>query len=260
MAEMALDRWIPFRNEGAGVRCRIFCLPHAAGSAASYLFLRRIMPPEIDFCPVELPGHGTRLDERPITSMSVLMEQLHRAIEPLMAVPFGFFGHSVGAHVAYDAARQMHAIDGGTAVHLFVSGRGSPDCTSAAAAPTPRSDRELLAILENFGGTPPAILQRAELVAAILPALQADLLLVDSYRADPRDLVSCPITAFGGADDLSSGSLGSWQEFTASLFRTRVFPGAHFYFSTSARELAKEMIGDLCVPIGAYATNARVKT
>jgi surfactin synthase thioesterase subunit len=180
MVDMTLDRWIPFRNEDAAVRCRIFCLPHAAGSAAYYLPLRRIMPPEIDFCPLELPGHGARLDEQPIASMGELMEQLRRAIQPLMAVPFGFFGHSVGAHMAYEATRQMRAIDGRTAVHLFVSARGSPDRTSGAAAPAPRlrSDCELLAILERFGGTAPAITQRPKLVSAILRALQADLLLV----------------------------------------------------------------------------------
>jgi medium-chain acyl-[acyl-carrier-protein] hydrolase len=258
MVDMTLDRWIPFRNEDAAVRCRIFCLPHAAGSAAYYLPLRRIMPPEIDFCPLELPGHGARLDEQPIASMGELMEQLRRAIQPLMAVPFGFFGHSVGAHMAYEATRQMRAIDGRTAVHLFVSARGSPDRTSGAAAPAPRlrSDCELLAILERFGGTAPAITQRPELVSAILRALQADLLLVEGYQVDPRDHMNCPITAFGGSDDVPSGFLGSWQKLTASRFRTRMFPGGHFYVSTSAKELTEEIIEDLRESVGAYATAA----
>jgi len=55
------------------------------------------MPPEVDFCPVELPGRSARLDEPPFTSMSALMERLDHALQPLMGVPFGFFGHSVGA-------------------------------------------------------------------------------------------------------------------------------------------------------------------
>src|SRR5262245_20539186 len=64
-----LDRWVPFWNEGAVVRCRIFCFPHAAGNAAFYRPLRRFLPPEIDLCPLELPGHAARLDELPCTSM-----------------------------------------------------------------------------------------------------------------------------------------------------------------------------------------------
>src|SRR5215470_9479879 len=94
---MTLDKWIPFRNEGPVVRCRLFCFPHAGGNAAFYRPLRRFMPAEVDFCPVELPGRAARLDEPPFTSMSALMERLDRALQPLMGVPFGFFGHSAGA-------------------------------------------------------------------------------------------------------------------------------------------------------------------
>src|SRR5437588_6274159 len=103
---MTLDRWVPFRNESAIVRGRLFCFPHAAGNAMFYRPLRRFMPPEIDLCPLELPGHAARLDEQPLTSMGALMEGLDHAIKLLMGVPFGFFGHSVGACMAYEAARQ----------------------------------------------------------------------------------------------------------------------------------------------------------
>jgi medium-chain acyl-[acyl-carrier-protein] hydrolase len=73
---MTLDKWIPFRNEGPVVRCRLFCFPHAGGNAAFYRPLRHFMPPEVDFCPVELPGRAARLDELPLKSMSALMERL----------------------------------------------------------------------------------------------------------------------------------------------------------------------------------------
>jgi len=256
---MTLDRWVPFRNEGAVVRCRLFCFPHAAGNAALHRPLRRFMPPQVDLCPVELPGRAARLDEPPFTSMSALMERLYNVLQPLMAVPFGFFGHSVGACMAYEAARQLRSVDGRTAVHLFVSGRGSPNCASADPPPAHlRSDHDLLAILGRFGGTPTAIMQRPELIAALLPALRADLALVEGYAVDPGDRITCPITAFGGADDVShSGSLQSWRDFTRGKFRTRIFPGGHFYFSPAAEALAKEILQDLQASIGMHAVGAR---
>ena len=61
MDVMTLDKWVPFRNEGPVVRCRLFCFPRAAGYATFYRPLRRLMPPEVDFCPVELPGRAARL-------------------------------------------------------------------------------------------------------------------------------------------------------------------------------------------------------
>ena len=135
MDAMTLDRWVPFRNEGAAIRCRLFAFPHAGGNAAFYRPLRRFMPPEIDLCPVELPGRAARLDEPPFMSMSALMEELRHALRPLMAVPFGFFGHSVGSWMAYEAARQLRSLDSRSAMHLFVSGRCSPNLVSAAPLP-----------------------------------------------------------------------------------------------------------------------------
>jgi medium-chain acyl-[acyl-carrier-protein] hydrolase len=193
MDAMTLDKWVPFRNEGSVVRCRLFCFPHAAGNAAFYRPLRRFMPPEVDFCPLELPGRAARLDEPPFTSMSTLMERLDHALQPLMGVPFGFFGHSVGACMAFEAARQLRSVDGQIAVHLFVSGRGGPKFASADPPQArPPSDRDLLAILGRFGGTPAAVMQRPELIAALLPALRADLALVAAYAVDPEDRVTCP--------------------------------------------------------------------
>jgi surfactin synthase thioesterase subunit len=80
----------------------------------------------------------------------------------------------------------------------------------------------------------------------LLPALRADLALVEAYAIDPGDHIACPISAFGGADDLErSGSLQSWRSLTRGKFRTCVFSGGHFYFSVAPAALAREIIQDL---------------
>ena len=187
------------------------------------------------------------------------MEELRHALRPLMAVPFGFFGHSVGSWMAYEAARQLRSLDSRSAMHLFVSGRHSPNPVSAAPLPPrPRSDHELLAILDRFGGTPAAIMVHPELLAALLPALRADLALADGYSVGPGHHIDCPITALGGAEDLShSGGIQSWKEFTRGKFRTRIFPGGHFYISTAAEALAREFVQDLHATLGMSAPDAR---
>jgi medium-chain acyl-[acyl-carrier-protein] hydrolase len=217
------------------------------------------MPPEIDLCPVELPGRAARLNERPLNLMSVLMEQLYHVLQPLMVVPFAFFGHSVGAWMAYEATRQLRAADGRTAVHLFVSGRGSPKrATGGVAEAHPRSDDDLLSILRHFGGTPAAIMQRSELIAALLPALRADLVLAEEYGVDPGYRIACPIGAFGGIDDVfQSASLQSWADFTRGKFRTCVFPGGHFYLLPPSAAVAAEIAKDLRASVGVYKTHTR---
>ena len=135
--------------------------------------------------------------------------------------------------------------------------RSSPDFASADHRPARlRSDHDLLAILDHFGGTPAAVMQCPELVAALLPALRADLALVEGYGIDPGDHIACPITAFGGADDrASSGSLQSWTRLTRGKFRTCIFPGGHFYSSAAPAALAREIVEDLFA--SAPASHAR---
>src|SRR5262249_55445711 len=177
--------------------------------------------------------------------------------QPLMGVPFGFFGHSVGACTAFEAARQLR--HGRIAMHLFVSGRRGPKFAPADAPQArPPSDQDLLAILGRFGGTPAAVMPRPELIAALLPALRADLALVAGYAVDPGDRTACPITAFAGADDVAPpGSLQSWRDFTRGKFRTCIFPGGHFYFSPGPVALGREIIQDLDASVGMHAPDAR---
>jgi surfactin synthase thioesterase subunit len=160
--------------------------------------------------------------------------------------------------MAYEAARQLRSRDGRSAVHLFVSGRAGPGPGSAGPRPPrPRSDHELLAILDRFGGTPAAVMQRPELIAALLPALRADLALVEGFAVDPRGRIGCPITAFGGADEFpDSDPLETWRNFTDGHIRTRLFPGGHFYFSPLAARLAEEIARDLHACLGAAVTTA----
>jgi surfactin synthase thioesterase subunit len=108
------------------------------------------------------------------------------------------------------------------------------------------SDRELVGALTEFGGTPAAVLDRDELLTALLPTLRADLMLAETYTAARADRVACPVTAFGGSGDtIDRRALRGWSGFTEGAFRLRIFPGDHFYLSGAGSELADEIACDL---------------
>jgi medium-chain acyl-[acyl-carrier-protein] hydrolase len=167
-----LDKWVPYRSESATVQLRVIGLPHAAGNALFYRSWRKHMPHDIDFCPVELPGHGQRMDEMPLTNWERLAAALQVVLEPLLTVPFAFFGHSTGACIAFEAARVLRAADGRAAMHLFVSGRPTPGLVVGDHPVHSLSDQDLVAALIRYGGTPAVVMDRGELMAAILPALR----------------------------------------------------------------------------------------
>ena len=207
------------------------------------------MSPDIDFCPGGVPGHGQRFDEMPFTDLGALTAALQVVLQPLMTVPFAFFGHSTGACLAFEAARVLRAADGRSATHLFVSGRAAPGYATGARPIRSLSDQELMAVLIRYGGTPSVVIERKELMAALLPSLRADLELVENHRPDARARLSCPIIVFGGTDDtLDTASLQAWSEFTAETFRVRMFPGGHFYFFEAGDALIDEIVDEVRRP------------
>lgn len=244
-----LDEWAPYRSDNATVRLRVVGFPHAAGNALFYRSLRAYLPLDIDFCPVELPGHGRRIEEMPFTHLDALTATLQVVLEPLLTVPFAFFGHSTGASIAFEAARVLRAADGRSAMHLFVSGRPAPGHASERRSILSLSDQDLVAALLRYGGTPAAVMERADLRDAVLSTLRNDLALVENHRPTSGIRLACPITAFGGMDDtIDRVSLRAWSEFTAATFRFRMFPGGHFYMSDIGQLLADEIVRDLCLP------------
>ena len=77
---------------------------------------------------VQLPGRGARLNEPAFTRMGPLVDAI--VAEVTFDGPFAFFGHSLGALVAYEVARVLHA-----------TGRRQPDRLFASACPAPHLPR-----------------------------------------------------------------------------------------------------------------------
>src|SRR5574338_625877 len=97
---------------------KLFCFPYAGGTAQLYSGWQEQFRPEICICPSHLPGRGRRAAEPPFRNLHLLVKSLADAIEPQISLPFAFFGHSMGALIAFELARLLrrrHAVE---PVHL----------------------------------------------------------------------------------------------------------------------------------------------
>ena len=243
---MTLGRWFPYPRENARARCRLFCFPHAAGNALSFMDWHRRVPAAIEVCPVELPGRGARIDEPTFQQMDALAETLCEVLRPLLDRPFALFGHSMGAYIAFELARRLGAAHGQTAAHLFVSGAAAPDRTPRRPPLHSLPEQDLIRALNALGGTPASVLARDELVAALLPTIRADLMLAETYIAPRSPPLPCSITAFGGANDaIDRRALQAWSNFTEGAFRLHMLPGNHFFVARAGAAVVEEIIRDL---------------
>lgn len=185
-----------------------------------------------------LPGREGRLSEPAISRLLPLVEALGSALQPWLDLPFVFFGHSMGALLAFELARRLRGLYAIEPRQLFLSGNAAPQVPDLNPPRHALPEAEFLAELRRLNGTPEAVLQHRELMELMLPILRADFAVCETYVYTPQPLLACPIAAFGGLDDpeIRRDALAAWAEQTQGAFRLRMLPGDHF-FLTGARPL-----------------------
>jgi surfactin synthase thioesterase subunit len=229
------ELWIRRFHEADDASIALVCFPHAGGAASYYFSLSRAVTPLIDVRSVQYPGRQDRRREPLIGTISALADEVTEhvlaALGPWDRRPVAFFGHSMGAVVAFEVADRLRR-RGAELTHLFVSARGAPDCHQPEGVHT-RDDAGLLAELSRLGGTGGVVLDDAEMRRLLLPVVRADYQAIETYRYLPRPPLNCPVTAMTGDRDpkVTRDCVRAWSAHTAAAFDCRQFPGGHFYLA-----------------------------
>lgn len=237
--------WFP--GADAVQRPRLFWFPHAGGGAAS--FKEQIEDLPYTICPVRLPGREARLAEAPFDRMEPLVEALANALESYLGQPFCFFGHSMGAVVAFELARLLRRRAQPLPKLLIASAARAPQYRRNHEPPPEPSDRQFLEELLRMDAIPKEILDTPLFTRAFLPALKADASLYRHYVFHEEAPLDCPIRAYGGSSDpnIHLKHLEAWAEQTTSSFGVRLFPGGHFFVPGCLPEFQAILKQDLSI-------------
>lgn len=227
---------------------RLFWFHHAGGSAASFRAFRGIFPSQVDVTFVEYPGRGRWFSQAPIEALDTLVDHLLPRIEHALASPFAFFGHSMGALVAFELARRLEARRMPLPRWMGLSGSPSPRWPGRIGrAMHLLGDAQLCAELRALGGTPEEVLDSPELVRIVLRALRADYKVAETWSAPPASFLRVPTTVYGGSDDrdVPRLALERWEDEVGAPFGVRMFPGGHFYLLYQPDRVAHAILDDL---------------
>jgi surfactin synthase thioesterase subunit/glycosyltransferase involved in cell wall biosynthesis len=230
--------WFPGIDAAAWPR--LFWFPHAgAGQSAKPLFTNSSANASI--CPVVYPGRESRLAEAPFERMQPLINALAQAIEPYLTQSrhFAFFGHSMGAIVAFELARELRRRSLPLPFLLIASAARAPQFRRNHVPPPEPSDEQLLRQAE--------VPDHPSVRHAILPALRADTTLYRHYSYAEDAPLPFPIRAYGGAEDptITREHLEAWRQQTVASFALRLFPGGHFYLRSPEPEFLTSLHEDL---------------
>lgn len=239
--------WFPNIHARARVEFKLFCFPYAGGTASIYRNWANHLPTTIQVIPVELPGRGGRLSEPPFVSVTPLVSALAGAMVPLLDAPFAFYGHSMGAVIAFELARYLHRTTGRGPHALFPSGRRAPHVPDTDPVTYNLPHDEFIEELRRIDGTPSEVLEHAELMELMIPMLRGDFQLIQTYEYTEGGPLQCPIFAFCGlGDDEENRELMlKWKEQTGARFKLHMLPGDHFFLRSAQSLLLEQLVQDL---------------
>ncbi|GAA0585520.1 thioesterase II family protein [Streptomyces crystallinus] len=231
---------------------RLFCFHHAGGGASFFGPWPARVVDGVDVLPVQLPGRESRFREPRFQEAGTVAGALAEELAPWLERPYAFYGHSMGALIAFAVAAARTRGGGRAPLALFVGAYAAPHLTPPLPPADLYGDAELARLLVDIGGLHPQFLGRDDWLRALLPIVRDDLRICASHREaglpeprDPRDpgdpedaagpkdaaqRLSLDVRAFAGADDalVDAAAVYAWERY-AREFRLTTLPGGHFF-------------------------------
>ena len=245
-SQISADGWIVQYRPERQATSRLFCFPYAGGGASIFRPWPDLLPPGVEVCAVQFPGHEYRLGEQAYTRLTPLIQALAEAILPYLDRPFAFFGHSMGALVSFELARRLRKAYGVRPARLFLAAFRAPQL------PNPNIKiyhlpEEVFKVVLRAEGIPERILQNEEIMQAMLPTLRADFELCDTYTYTAEPPLEMPFSLFGGMEDIriSADDLDSWCVHSSASSSLLMLPGSHFFIHSAQDLLLAALSQDL---------------
>lgn len=198
------------------------------------------LPPDVEICPVQYPGRGTRYREPLFTDVDTFADAALKGLGPLLVEPYVFFGHSMGALLAFEMVRRLQKRGVAQPRLLILAGAQAPHMRVVESTYSLPSS-EFIAELRKINGTPSELLDNSEAMQLVMPILRADFKVAQTYQFQPGPRLQCPISVIGGRDDddITVEQLEGWKDYTVGTFQCTVVDGSHFFVNEPSAQIDK---------------------
>jgi medium-chain acyl-[acyl-carrier-protein] hydrolase len=219
---------------------RLFCFHYGGGSASIFKKWAQDLIPETELVAIQLPGREERFNEALLDNINDITNNLFLNFD-YIDKPFIFFGHSIGALIAFEFARILRVKSQIQPEHLIVSGTKAPQTPLKKAPIHNLSEIQFIQELRKYNGIPNYILQDKEIMSIFMPIIRADFKVSEIYSYHHQPPMDFPITALGGSHDdtFDNNDLELWKEQTKIYFKQYTLEGDHFFINSSYPEVIK---------------------
>lgn len=157
-----------------------------------------------------------------------------------------FFGHCMGASIAYEAASLLAREKDIQIKGLFFAAFISPNVPILDGI-SDLSDEEFTKEIHSHGVFPEEFFINESILKLFIPSIRADYRLIEEYCDRSGYVLDCPIVGFFGKDDqmVRPEETKDWPKYTSKTYKSIYFPGDHYFYYDKQQKMAeiiREMI------------------
>lgn len=229
--------WFQHQPSSSTPQLRLYCFPYAGGGTSIYRGWQSLLKHHtLQISPIRLPGREARMREAIPKTLQDLAKAFVDALEQNeMNLPYAFYGHSMGAMIAFEVAREVRRRKLSMPLRLFVAAYTPPQMERPLSAISDILDNDLfLEELEvRYNGVPSALKQSADLRTLFVPILRADFYMLDHYVYQPEARLDLPIDILVGKHDrhATHDRLLGWKDQTSQTSELHLIEGGHFFIN-----------------------------
>ncbi|NRT86795.1 beta-ketoacyl synthase N-terminal-like domain-containing protein [Clostridium beijerinckii] len=251
-----IGAWIMHRKANLNAKIKLFCFPYGSGGGASiYRNWHNKLPDFIEICPIQLPGKENRIKEDAFRDINTAVDTIKEIILPELDRPYAFYGHSMGALIAYKLAYDLKVKNNNGPNHLFVGAYSSPTIIPnplilmtkerfrrAGYTDIPKAEELKSMNSEEIEKIVDVITSKVdksrELVRLYLSTRLSELEMVQSHKQVGKEKFDIPITAFYGKSDdkVKYDEMIKWNDLTTEDFKINSLPGDHLFLKEDQSE------------------------
>ncbi|MCG8411293.1 MAG: thioesterase domain-containing protein [Bacteroidales bacterium] len=226
-------------------KIKLFCFPYAGGSSLIFREWKNQLKDYIDLCPIELAGHGKRINEPLYSDLSEAIDDVLRIVvdELQDGSQYALYGHSLGSVISYYLNHKLQINNYQLPLHIFFSGRTAPHNDKKRTVKYHLlSTNEFCESVEKLGGMPKDFFSNIDLVNLYLPIVRNDFKLAETdLYPNISSLINCDISVFLGKNDNYSPLpyCTGWEAHTNMTCSYYIFQGNHFFINDNFKKILR---------------------
>ena len=233
-------KWVEKSSNPLHVLAQIVCFPPNGGGPTNF----RNWPIHLEkqgweMFVVQPPGWEARFTETPVDDLQEMIVSVSRELVPLLkADRFVFYGHSLGALLAFESAHYLQAKDKLCPTHVaawsaltipYQHPQNVPKDVFGQSTPI----NVLTSYVPRFTYLDPRLASNPTIMKRLKPCLAAGVKMCSAYTYNHADRLPCNITALSGSNDLfaPSSKMAGWSNVADRKYkyRSKVYRGAHMF-------------------------------